>query len=322
MPRYKTTDIDANALLTSVSVATVNERTDFIHDKVFANLPVDEERGSYFVFSRDDTLRTVAERRLPGTKAAEKHFDGVKQTYACDQWALKSILPVEDRNIAGSPLDDEAMVVLLTEDLLIRREKQFFTDYFTASVWETDKTGTTDFVKWDSGSSDLIGDVWGWREDIKKTCGRYPNVLAMTADVWRIVVNDEDVLERIKYTQAEPVSEELVARLLGVDELVIASAIENTAEEGATYSGSFIDSEKVGLFYREPAPAKKKPSAGYIFSWTMFDNVRAELAEGAGASIQTWFDDDHFGDWFRGMAYFDMNVVHTGCGLLAVDVIT
>ena len=44
-------------------------------------------------------------------------------------------------------------------------------------------------------------------------------------------------------------------------------AVENTAAEGATYSGAFIGGKSLLLCHAAPSPGKMIPTAGYTFSW-------------------------------------------------------
>jgi hypothetical protein len=56
--------------------------------------------------------------------------------------------------------------------------------------------------------------------------------------------------------------------LFEVDHVYVAWSVVNSAVKGAKDNVGFIMGKHALLCYSNPRPALKKPSAGYIFSWT------------------------------------------------------
>ncbi len=63
-------DVHINRPLTDVSVAFMQNATDFVADRVFPTVPVAKQSDLYFVYEREDWYRSQAERRAPGTESA------------------------------------------------------------------------------------------------------------------------------------------------------------------------------------------------------------------------------------------------------------
>jgi len=82
----------------------------------------------------------------------------------------------------------------------------------------------------------------------------------------------------VKYTSAENVTEDILARYFGVDRILVARAIRNTGAEGAANSFSNIAGKNAALYYVAPTPGLLTPSAGYSFAWR-------GVSDGMGANI-------------------------------------
>lgn len=325
--RYTRSDITADRLLTNISVGHFQDQMeDFIHD-VFPIVPVNEETGRYQQFTKDDLLRIDAKARKPGADFDRKTIGASQPTYTCEQYALEIQLPDEDRSTADSQLDDATMTRILSQDLMLKREYEFMQAYLapTSGVWGSYKNGGgADFTQWNASSGvTIIANLRDWISEVKTNSGLKPNFVAMTQDVWDVVQDDSDVLARIDGmgSNRDPArtTKENFAAIIGVDEVKVASAVYNTAAEGLTYSGAFVQTERVLVGYRAPTPSKLVPSAGYIFSWTPFDQVSKE--SGLGANIERYREDRTRSDIFRGSLYFDPKVVAASAGLLAYDVL-
>ena len=113
--------------------------------------------------------------------------------------------------------------------------------------------------------------------------GFEPNVMVVDRRTWGVLKNHEQIIDRIKFGQV-PGSPAIlnvaaVAAVLGVERLLIARGIRNTALEGATNVHEYILGKNALLAYSNPNPSIMTPSAGYTFSWTA-------ISPGAGAAGQ------------------------------------
>jgi hypothetical protein len=76
-------------------------------------------------------------------------------------------------------------------------------------------------------------------------------------------------VDRYKHTTADSITADMMARVFEVDEVIVAKAVYATNEEGADPEvNAFILGKNALLVYANPTPALKKPSGGYIFTWT------------------------------------------------------
>ena len=264
-------DVHVNGPLTNMSVAFIQSAGLFMADQVFPNIPVGNQSDLYWHYDRGYFNRDQMKKRAPGTESAGAGYDvDADGTYHCDVWGLHKDIPDQVRANATSPLaPDREATEFLTQQALINRETQFVTNFFTTSVWTTDKTVSNQWS--DYVNSDPIGDVEDGMEVVGASTGFEPNIFALGRPVWGKLKNHPDIIDRIKYgqTPGSPamVSMEAVAALLEVDRVVVSKAIYNSAAEGATNVHAYIAGKHALLAYAAPSPGLMTPSAGYTFSW-------------------------------------------------------
>ncbi|HUX46410.1 MAG TPA: hypothetical protein VMV58_00220 [Desulfosporosinus sp.] len=186
-------------------------------------------------------------------------------TYYAKVQALHKDVDDQIRANADDPLNmDSEATEFVTRGLLLKREKDWMAKYFTTGVWSADVTPST---LWDASGSTPITDIRQRIGAIKKATGFRPNVFAIAEDVWITIQDNADFLDRIAITQRKIVTTELLASVLGIDRVVVAGGVENTANEGATAAMNWIATKDALLVYAAPRPSLLQPSGGYTFSW-------------------------------------------------------
>ena len=74
-------------------------------------------------------------------------------------------------------------------------------------------------------------------------------------------------MDRYKYTSAESINTDLIAKVLGVDRVLVMAGVYDSAAEDATASYSQIGDKDALLAYVAPSAGLMTPSAGYNFTW-------------------------------------------------------
>lgn len=268
MPQPTAGDVHVNRPLTNISIAYLQDQNEFISGRVFPNIPVQKKSDSYYVYPKDQWFRSDAKRRAPGTESAGSGYAVSTDPYSIGEpLALHKDVPDQIRANADQPfnLDAEA-TEFVTRQMLLKREKEWAAKYFIQSLW----TGAADFTpttKWDAANSTPIKEIRARRLAIKQKTGFNPNTLTIAEDVWTALQDNADFLDRIEITQRKVVSLDLLAGVLDLDQVLVAGAIENTANEGATATMASVFTGGAMLTYSAPRPSLMHPSAGYTFSW-------------------------------------------------------
>lgn len=271
MPNPTKSDVHVNRPLTNISIAYAQDARDFIADRVFPTIPVDRRSDRYIVYPKDQWFRSDMQPRGLSQESAGSGF-GIDNTptYYCKLQALHKDIDDRLRPDADPPINmDSDATEFVTQQALLRREKDWAAKYFVTSTWTGSSTGgdITPGTKWSTTGSTPISDMRTQMGAQKKKTGRRPNKLVLAEDVWDILQDHADVLDRIKLSSDKVFTTALLARLLELDEVLIAGAVENTANEGATAAMDWVYSKAAALYYAAPKPSLMKPSAGYTFAW-------------------------------------------------------
>lgn len=303
MPNPTATDVHVNRPLTNISVALFQKAEGFVSARAFPNVPVDKQSDMYYTYDQGDFNRDQARQRAPGAESAGGGYRLDDQTYNAKVYAFHKDIADQIRANEDAPLDSERDATRFVSNILmIRREKLWMDAFFKGGVWTQDYDGvnaapaTGQVLQWDDANSNPIEDVSAAVLAIQAASGYTPNKLILGAPVYAALKNHPDIIDRVKYGggNANPamISRQALAALFEVNEILVASAIQNTADEGQTAAHSFIGGKKALLVYAAPAPAIMEPSAGYTFSW------RGYLGSGSPeGNVISRFRMEHLKSW-------------------------
>ena len=288
MPQPTQSQVHVDAILTNISVAYMQQAANFIADKVFPVVPVDKQSDKYFTYDKNDWLRDEAQVRADGTESVGSGYNISTATYYCDVFAIHKDVGDQTRANADAPINvDREAAEFVTHRLLTRREIQFNNDFMTGGVWGTTASGvasgasTGEFVQWNNyTTSDPIEDIEAGKAAILSVTGLEANTLVLGYDVFRQLKNHPDLVDRIKYTSSQTITEDMLARMFDIDRVMVSKSIKATNAEGAAGAYSFTTGKSALLAHVAPSPGLLTPSAGYTFQWT-------GVSQGLGATIGT-----------------------------------
>lgn len=317
--------VHVNSALTNISVAYFQEAANFVAGRVFPNVPVAKQSDRYYILSKPDTMRSDSLKRAPGTPAARRGYNlDNTPTYFCDEYSIAIPTPYQVYANADAAIDPEMVAArLVMEDLLIDREVNWVNTFFTAGVWDTDITGvassagTDEVIQWsDATSGNPIGDIRTAKDTILENTGRMPNTLVLQRKVMTALEDHPDIVDRVKYTgsasNANParVNEQTLAQLFGIERILVADGVQNSAKEGSTASQGFIAGKGALLCYAAPRPSLMTPSAGYTFSWQGYLGQTNAI----GMATKRRDDADTGAIIVEGTMSYDQKVVASDCG--------
>ena len=270
-PTYAQVHIDV--ALTNVSIAYTNGA--FIAERVFPRVPVNKISDKFFVYTKADWLRREAGVRAPGTRAPRGDYGLTTGTYTTVERAIAKSVPdeiVENADAPLKPLEDATKWA--TNQIMLEVENDVQADAF-GTGWAASGTPTT---LWSNDTSDPIGDVETGTNTIVSTIGQEANKGVIGRGLWRYLKQHPDILDRIKYSAGPNspaiVTVNAVAALFGVEELLVGTAISDTAAEGATSSLSYIWGLHLLLAYVTATPSLLQPTAGYVFTYKTRETSR------------------------------------------------
>lgn len=309
MPQPTQNDVHVDAILTGISVAYMQEAEHFVAGKVFPSVPVSKQSDKFYTYSQADFFRDEVKYRADGTESAGSGYGLSTDSYSADVWALHKDIGDQVRANADAPLNmDQDATRYLAQQMLIRQERDWATNYFGTGIWDTDTTPST---LWSASGSTPIEDVQAGINTMLTNTGYRPNVGVCSYAVFSILKNHTDIVERYKYTTSESMTATLIARVLGLDELYVMGSIVNTADEGATASYSQIGDKDMLLAHVPSSPGLMQPSAGYNFTWTGLANTGGV---GTSTSVSRFRMDHLRADRLEIQSAWDMKVVSSALG--------
>lgn len=271
-----------NAPLTNISIAYFQDASNFVADRVFPTVPVSKSTDLYYIINREDWNRNNVKKRARGSKPAIMTHELGTDTYSCDIYALGDVVTDEDEADTDEVLAQDTNIVEgLTRQGLINREESFVEQFMSASsAWTNKRTGVASNPTgdqrelWSNDSSDPIKQVEAEVLRIMELTGYKPNKLTLSYPVYSALKNHADIIDRVKYGQTAGgpaiVNLNTLAQVFDVDEILVTSAIHNTATEGQDESNSFIAGKSALLTYSAQSPSRRAPSAGYTFAWNVY----------------------------------------------------
>jgi hypothetical protein len=266
MPQPTSQDVHVNSILTQMSVAFMQENYAFVASKVFPQINVNKQSDSYFVYSQADFFRDQVQPRADGTESAGTGYSLSTATYSATNYALHKDIGHLTLANSDSPLDPLGDATrFLSQQMLIKQERDWATNCFATSIWGTDATPST---LWSAASSTPIADVETAKNTVLTNTGYLPNTMVMSYKVFSALVDNDDITDRIKYTSSDSVTADLLAKLFGLDRVLIMSSTYNSAAEGASASYAQIGDRDALVCYVAPNPGLMMPSAGYSMLWS------------------------------------------------------
>lgn len=280
--------VHVDAILTNASVAYIQSADNFIANKVFPIVPVEKQSDLYFVYTKEDWFRDDAALRADGTEAATSGYGLTTDNYFAHVYAIKKA--VGDQLMANydNPLDPMRDAAKFTAQLILNRmESQFVADFVKVGVWDNLFTGVAgtpsagEFKQWNNlTTSDPIQNIEDGKSAILRTTGFEANKLVLGYDAYKVLRNHPDVIDRVKYTGRDVPDTAYLAQLFGLDEVLVAKAVKNTAAEGQSGVFDFSFGKSALLVYAAPEPSILTPSGGYSFHWR-------GVSEGLGLTVGT-----------------------------------
>lgn len=317
MPSPTLNDLHVDTLLTNISIAYRNPA--YVADLMFPMVQVSKQSNKYPVYTKADWFRNEATRRAPGEEAKRSGYNvDSSNTFYCDNFAHGTDITDEQRAGADDVYKmnlDRAGSEYVTDKLQLQREVQWMANFFVTGVWGT---STTPGNLWDVyASSTPIQDIHDGVETILTNTGKIANTLLLGYNVWNELQDHPNFLDRIKHTERGVLTEELLARIVGVERVVVARAIYTTnLELNTDETYQFVAGKHALLAYVPPRPSLLEPSAGYTFVW---DGGFG----GAGPQIlQRRRDGARHTDVIEGFSWYDQKITAADCGYMWVSIVS
>lgn len=295
-------------MLTNVAIGYTNDA--YIAEQLLPFLAVKSQSGKHFVYNRGRFRNPPASgKRAQSANSGEVNLSlTTGLPYFCEDHALKQFVADEDVKNAIGPSDPFIDATEnVTEMHMIAREMEAAAT-LTSTAVITQNTTLAGTSQWsDYGNSDPIAIVRAGMQTIHSAIHVNPNVLMLGKQVYDKLIDHPAFIERLKYSALGVMTPELLARILGVERVIVGAAGKNTAAEGQTDSMSYIWGKDALLAYVNPRMQQKMITLGLTYTW---EQMQVERLRGTD-------EEDRKGTYVRaGGHYYDQNLVSALAGYL------
>jgi len=325
MPLLTPSAVHIDQPLSNLTLAYVQEQTNFVADKVFPVVGVQRQSDKYYIYDRANMNRSGDVKKLaPRTEVNRIGMAISNSAYYADVYGIG--MDFDEQTIAN----EDAMLEVraagaqtLINRVLIEREEQFASSFFSAGVWTTDVTPANLWS--DYTNSTPISDVTAGRRTMQlKSGGFKPNTMVIGKEVRDVLINHPDILARLNggatVTNTALITDAKLAEIFEVENLYVMEAVKNGAVEGLAEANAFIGGKNALLVHTPRASGLMTPAAGLTFAWNNIQGVN-----NLGITVESFSDDalkrQQVAEHIQVKMAYDMKVVGADLGYFFEDVI-
>lgn len=264
-----------DALLTEYAIGYRPEG--FVADEIFPIIDVNKQSDIFATFGQEDTFREWDDNRAPGDMANEVRMRVGSDNFFCKNYALSAQIPDEmvanaDTVFRNSLEESETGLVL--DGLHIGWERRASALCFTAANIGSSAAVASSWADDVVGNSDPVGDINTAIDNVQDSTGFKPNRAVIGLTAWRSLRRHNDVIAKALKAQFSTAldgngypSAAQVAAIFDLDEIIVAGAFYNQAQENLPLSLAGIWSSHMLVYYNRNQPRWNVPTFGTTFNW-------------------------------------------------------
>lgn len=260
-------DLHVDRMLSNITIGYRN--SGMIWDKIFPVVPVQKQSDGYYVWPREAWFKANNAERAPKTRANRVEYTVSSDNYNARNYALGIETSWEDLDNADEPLNIRAMNSnFIIDNLGLNAEIRMAAKVLAAAVGSTN-TLANDYSN--VSASTPIDDFDNAIESVRSTTGIVPNRVVMGPKVWLRLRKHPDLIDFIRgkgdNVGGGGVTLQQVAANWNLDQILIGTAIQNVADEGAPARYVDVWSNHIVFMHVAPNPGRMVPSFGYTFQY-------------------------------------------------------
>lgn len=286
-----------------------------IGTKILPVLKVKEKTGKFAKYGTEN-LNYYSDQilRAPGTRALTIDYTVSQGEYICRERAVEKPVPDELRNNTDDPYDPMRDGVATCMDIVMLNQEKTLADTLSDTGVITQNETLSGNDQWsDYNNSEPLQKIQEWYDTIVEASGLKPTQAWMNRSVMTTLKNHPAVREQLKYTGgAGNVSISafvtFMKEFFDLEEIHVADAVINTADEGQTSSLSPVWEDNFWLARKTPRPSLMDATFGYTFM-----DVENK--------VETYREEAKVSDVVRVRMSYDQNIMDTNLVYLGEDVI-
>ncbi len=273
-------DVHIDKVLTNISLAYPNNG--LVGDVLFPTVRVAKQSDLYYEHGQEGWL-PEDDHRAPGTEAIE--VPGLKVSthpYFALERSLQIAVTDEERQNADRPLDpDRDGTDHVTSKIMLRREQRMQVLVHTAANYNASHTVTlAGGAQWDVyATSTPIADIKTGLRQVHSALFMEPNLAVIPYEVMTQLEDHPDFIERIKYSQTGIVTADLIAAVVGLQNIVVPGlGFDSSGNPGSPLTLAYLWAKDVVLAWVPARAGLRLPAFAYEFNWR-FPGGQVQVAD-------------------------------------------
>lgn len=298
-------NLHIDTLLSTIAGAYKN--ASYVADRVLPIIPVAKESGLIAQYGNEHMRTADIEPRAFGSRSYRGDWQAASTlSYSAVEWSVEK--PVDDRERAlyDDPFDAlRDATIFCQEKVLAKREALVGTLLSTGGNFGA--TSVTASNKWNTSSGTAATDIRTQMMNIVKITGADPSSMigVCSLAVWNALVNNAEF--RTLYINTQPgagapgmIDKQTAASALGLKDIVVSSAVYNSAREGGTDSFTWcFGATTFAVIAQSATPTLMNPGYGAILS-----PIVPGLPGAAGVVVDTYREEQSRSTVVRASALF------------------
>lgn len=236
--------------------------------RLFPRVPVMQRGGRIITFGKEAFMQYANMKRAPGQNTRRVQFGYAGSPYTLEDFSLEGQVPVETQQEAEAVpgIDMASRTVNGVQDIIANRLEiaQAVLATNAAAYAASNKITLSGTSQWsDLVNSDPVASVETAKEAVRQQTGKRPNVVVMGALVASRCRQTAAIRDRIKYTGRDVATNELLANLFGVDEVLVGDAVQ--ADDNGVFSDVWGKFVVVAYVPTASLAGQGTPSYGYTY---------------------------------------------------------
>jgi len=261
-------NLGVDRILSRYTLLLKNRPNMFVADRALPTAVVNHPRGKFYTVDPGMSYAAPGYGLLRTSGADFRRVTtDVSQTslFTLKEYGIEAPVDDIDREFAGSDALDlrQAATEIAWNAAMIQRERDFASLLFNTGTFSGYTAALSGSDRWDNAASSPMDQADLAAESVRQQTGvpRSELSLLVGAKVWEALRKNAALTDFYKYTQAGAthLDESTVASALGLKEIVVGSAVGNSAVEGAAKSMANLWGKFALFYHKVDAPRALTP---------------------------------------------------------------
>ena len=291
----------------------------FIAHRVLPIIGRTEQAGKFPRVPVEQLMQMLETSRASGGTYRRSNRTFTKDDYETVEHGLEAVIDARVKSRYDDLVDAEVFEGQVLENAILSAYEKEVADLMFNTATFSGRTGDVSTEWSDLSSSTPVADVDAEVTTIRTACGVKPNALIINDIVFRNLINNASIIDRLKYqgfADARPgeISQQALAISLNLDEVIVADGLYNpVAPEGEASLTDFWSSEYALLARVAKTPNPAERCIGRTIMCT--EEGQAD-GERMGMIAESYYEDQSRSTIIRRRTDWGLKTLQLECGYL------